>query len=88
MKEKDVLLKIEYLYYSTKLYDSYLFETWKDKIWNLDINKLACCDGRMCGCYGVSIRQELEHELNCMKKELEMKKSTKALMDYSKKESI
>jgi len=29
---------------------------WKDNIWNGDLDQHLCCDGRECGCEGVSLR--------------------------------
>ena len=33
------------------------FRYWKQGYWGKDLDERACCDGRECGCYGMTIRE-------------------------------
>lgn len=34
-----------------------VYEWWKDDIWPRDLDETYCCDGRECGCGGVTVRE-------------------------------
>lgn len=33
------------------------FGYWRDGIWERDLDSLYCCEGRECGCEGITIRE-------------------------------
>lgn len=35
-------------------------EDWRTNVWAKDLDKRYCCDGRECGCYGLTLRQVCE----------------------------
>lgn len=34
-----------------------MFDSWQSEIWRKDLDSRICCDGRECGCYGMTIRE-------------------------------
>ena len=32
-------------------------DAWKSEVWSRDLDERYCCDGRECGCQGVSVRE-------------------------------
>jgi hypothetical protein len=32
------------------------FHEWRIDVWSRELDERYCCDGRECGCYGVSVR--------------------------------
>ena len=36
---------------------------WNREVWERDLDAYFCCDGRECGCEGVSIREFYTHRL-------------------------
>jgi hypothetical protein len=36
---------------------SVTYGEWKNQVWNNDIGSHFCCDGRECGCGGMTIRE-------------------------------
>lgn len=37
------------------------FHQWREDIWKSDLDSRYCCDGRECGCQGVTIREVYGH---------------------------
>jgi hypothetical protein len=33
------------------------YEHWKKDVWPEDLDSRYCCDGRECGCYGMTLRE-------------------------------
>lgn len=33
------------------------FSDWRKEVWQRDLDERYCCDGHMCGCYSVTIRE-------------------------------
>ena len=54
----DAFLKIRLLWF----YLRQAYEDWKSQVWRADLDQNFCCDGRECGCRGVSVRQAYLHE--------------------------
>ena len=49
----DFLLKLKIL---VGLFGS-VFSQWKTEVYSKDLDQPYCCDGRECGCYGMTVRQ-------------------------------
>lgn len=50
---KDLLIKLKLLYAHLKSG----YDCWVIEVWERDLDELHCCDGRMCGCGGLTIRE-------------------------------
>jgi hypothetical protein len=37
---------------------------WKREIWGKNLDSYYCCNGDMCGCQGITIRENWEWQLN------------------------
>lgn len=35
----------------------YMFDEWKELVWDCDLNEELCCSGQMCSCGGHTIRE-------------------------------
>ena len=52
---KDIFTKLRQLY----LWELNAFYEWKHEIWSRDLDERYCCDGKECGCGGMTIRETL-----------------------------
>jgi len=50
---KDFILKLKILY--RMVMNTY--DDWKELIWTHDLDESYCCDGKECGCGGMSIKE-------------------------------
>ena len=57
---KDIIFKLRTLLEEILSIPS-MFKRWKEFVWDGNLDELACCNGRECGCMGVTRRQEVEH---------------------------
>jgi len=60
---KDILFKLRILYFL--LYDQVQF--WKKEIWRQDLDEHFCCNGYMCGCQGITVREEWKYREKSIK---------------------
>ena len=56
---KDILMKLRILLYF--IFDG--MKMWKKEVWQRNLNEHFCCNGDMCGCQGISVREEWEYNL-------------------------
>jgi hypothetical protein len=50
---RDTLLKFRLLWIGLRV----AFDEWRNEIWRKDLDGTYCCNGRECGCYGMTRRQ-------------------------------
>jgi hypothetical protein len=55
---KDFLFKLFILRIILKDGITGAFEYWKSEIYHKDLDQHTCCDGQLCGCRGMTIREE------------------------------
>lgn len=51
---RDAIMKLRLLWSGFLLQS---FQEWRTEIWERDLDSRWCCDGRECGCQGMTIRE-------------------------------
>lgn len=63
---KDFIFKLRCL-----LSDFYfVIPRWKKFVWDVELDSYFCCNGRECGCYATTQREQLDYEYKNRDKEL------------------
>lgn len=62
MTFEDKLFKLKLLYIF--IIDS--LKAWKEFIWDVELDELYCCNGRECGCQGITNRQLIMWQNNML----------------------
>lgn len=56
---KDFIFKIHVLFWL--LQDQW--QLWKKEVWQRNLDEHFCCNGYMCGCQGITVREEWDWRL-------------------------